>query len=665
MKYRIEIDGLRAIAVVPVVLFHAGLPGFAGGYAGVDVFFVISGFLITSLILQDLEKDRFSILAFYERRARRILPALTLVVLATTIVATFTMRPERLEEFGASVAATMFFGANIYFWRKTDYFGTAAEERPLIHMWSLAVEEQFYIVFPIVLLAIWRMYPSKSGRVLWMVVMSTAAASFGLAFFASDWRPIPNYYLPVTRAWELLAGSVVALWLKGQSPQKSRFSSLLSSFGLVLVLLSLLLIDETTPWPGPWTLMPVIGTALIVAFASNDCPTGRVLSFGPLVFVGLLSYSMYLWHQPLFAFARMLNAGHPSLFIMTTLAIATLPLSWLSWRFVELLFREPEKRNGFRRRSIFSASLISIFGLAALGLVPVVSPYAAEHIFLARASDDVIARYEMQSRATDVSAFRPEFGDSGDRCHFRYDLVTEEAEETFVSCTDNGRRAVLVTGGSHAIDLFHALRLSSDVDVLIGFARGFCRPHRRLQGPPPYTCPYEGLRELVEKYPDRIEVIIYTQAGFTFFDDYRQVSNADGLHMDLVEQVGEYLHSLSQHVPVIALGPRPILGVDPRRLSLHHPFEEQLANSQNPGTDAAMSAIDSAFAEVLERRGIPYLSHAEAIGTILPQEAMIDGTLTYRDQDHWSLYGAEIFGSRVIDTLTSAGFLQTQTSETR
>lgn len=665
MIYRKEIDGLRAIAVVPVVLFHAGLPGFAGGYAGVDVFFVISGFLITSLILNDLERDRFSLLIFYERRARRIMPALTLVAVVTAIFSAFIMRPERLEEFGASLAATIFFSANIYFWRTVDYFGTDAEERPLLHMWSLAVEEQFYIVFPVLLIAIWRVYRSNSGRVFWIVFASAAAASFALAFFASDWKPMANYYLPVTRAWELLAGSLVALWLKGQPPQKSRFSSLLASLGLALVLFAFLFIDETITWPGLWTLVPVLGAALIIAFAHSDCPTGRALSFGPLVFVGLLSYSMYLWHQPLFAFARISNANQPSLLIMTALATATLPLAWLSWRFVELPFRKPTKMGGFSRRSVFSASAVGVLGLAALGLVPIVSPNSAERMFLSRASDAMIARYEMQSKATDVSAFRQEFGDSDDLCRFRHNLVTDEAEEVFLSCTDEGERAVIITGGSHAIDLFHALRLSSDIDVLIGFSRGYCRPHRRLSGPPPHTCPYDGLSKLVAKYPDRIALIVYTQAGFTVYDDYRQVSSVGGLHMDLVEQVGEYLYTLSQFVPVVALGPRPLLGADPRRLSIRHPFEEQLTSSQSPGIDAAIHAVDAAFAEVLERREISYLSHAEAIGTILPQEAIIDGMLTYRDRDHWSLHGAKIFGSRFIDALVDADFLQTPTPKPR
>ena len=223
MIYRREVDGLRTIAVVPVVMFHAGLPGFSGGYAGVDVFFVISGFLITTLILEDLERGRFSVAHFYERRARRILPALTLVVAATTIVAALTFLPNRLEEYGASMVSTAIFAANIYFWRTTDYFGTAAEERPLLHMWSLAVEEQFYIVFPLLLLAIWRWRQGRADAILWATFLVAAVCSFVLTVVSSEWKPVANFYLPVTRAWELLTGGCVALALKGVPPATTRF----------------------------------------------------------------------------------------------------------------------------------------------------------------------------------------------------------------------------------------------------------------------------------------------------------------------------------------------------------------------------------------------------------------------------------------------------------
>ena len=201
MKYRTEIDGLRALAVVPVILFHAGFELFSGGFVGVDIFFVISGYLITSLLIEDIEKDRFSILSFYERRARRILPALFLVMLVCIPLAWTWMLPSQMQEFSHSLIAVCLFVSNILFWRETGYFGAAAEEKPLLHTWSLAVEEQYYVFFPLFLFFFWRFGKSN---VFWLVVILTACS---LALSEWAWRnaAMANFYLAPTRAWEALS----------------------------------------------------------------------------------------------------------------------------------------------------------------------------------------------------------------------------------------------------------------------------------------------------------------------------------------------------------------------------------------------------------------------------------------------------------------------------
>lgn len=656
MIYRKEVDGLRTVAVVPVVLFHAGLPGFAGGYAGVDVFFVISGFLITTLLLEDLRRDRFSVVHFYERRARRILPALTFVVAVTTLVAIWTLPPVRLGEYGASMIATALFAANVYFWRTTDYFATAAEERPLLHMWSLAVEEQFYIVFPLLLLALWRWRRGGSDALLWGTFLGMAALSFALAILAAGWKPVANFYLPVTRAWELLAGSLVALALKGAPPAAGRFTPWLAGLGLALVLTALLGIDDTTPWPGSWTMVPVAGTALILAFARADCPTGRVLGWGPMVWIGLLSYSIYLWHQPLLAFARVTTPGHPSLGLMAVLALATVPLAWVSWRFVEQPFRTRPDRGGLSRRTIFAASLAGLLGITIIGAVPVVAPRLTETLFLASLSEAALDRYRVVQAVTDPDR-RAAFDAATDgACRERFNLVTPEAEEMLLRCTEDEGRAVIVVGGSHGIDLYLALIANSEAEVVLGFSRGFCRPHRSLTGAPPHACPFEGLRDLVAAHPNRISLVIYTQAGFAVFDEERLVRDPATMQGELVAEVGDYLADLAAHVPVLALGPKPFLGVNVRRLLMGRPLEAQIAAAQDPGITAVIDAVDQRFADVMAARGIPYLSHADTIATQLPEEAVLDGMLTYQDADHWSLHGAEVFGARLVEALGANGY---------
>ena len=257
MQYRREIDGLRAVAVLPVILFHAGFGVFSGGYVGVDVFFVISGYLITSILISELEQGNFSILRFYERRARRILPALFFVMLACLPFAYMWMLPSQLEEFAQSIFAVSLFLSNWLFWSQTGYFGTAAELKPLLHTWSLAVEEQYYLLFPILLLSLWR-YGRRSvlGFVVVVALLSLLLSEWG-------WRNEPdiNFFFTFSRFWELLAGSICAFLTVGRTLKSN---NVLSAIGLAAIVVSIFAFDDNTPFPSVYALVPVVGTALII-----------------------------------------------------------------------------------------------------------------------------------------------------------------------------------------------------------------------------------------------------------------------------------------------------------------------------------------------------------------------------------------------------------------
>lgn len=349
MQYRREIDGLRAIAVLPVILFHAGFSVFSGGYVGVDVFFVISGYLITSILIIELEQDSFSILRFYERRARRILPALFFVMLACLPFAYMWMLPSQLKSLSQSLVAVVLFCTNILFWRESGYFSAAAELKPLLHTWSLAVEEQYYLIFPVFLLLVWRF---GRNRVFLSVVV---IAAFSLILSEWGWRnrPSANFYLAPTRAWELLAGSMCAFWTVGK---KQRSNNLLSACGLILIVFAIFHYDKNTPFPSVYTLAPVAGTALIILFSDKTTWVGRLLSARAFVGIGLISYSAYLWHQPIFAFARLRSLTEPNLYLMAVLIGATLLLAWATWRLVEQPFRTHANSILIARRSVFAAS---------------------------------------------------------------------------------------------------------------------------------------------------------------------------------------------------------------------------------------------------------------------------------------------------------------------
>ena len=365
-RYRPEVDGLRAVAVLAVVLFHAGL-GFPGGYIGVDVFFVISGYLITSLILGDLQQGRFTLAHFWERRARRIIPALAAVVPATLIAGWFLLLPRDYAALGKSAACQSVFGANIYFWKTTlsGYFAGAADEMPLLHTWSLAVEEQFYLIVPLVLTALFRFPGLRTRRVL----LALFGAGILVSLFASIYcvayhRSVAFYFLP-SRAWELLLGAALAIlpttWMRNHRPTRE----IVSYAGLAGILVPCFLYTGQTPFPGLAALPPCLGTALIVwgnsRVAQDTPPTslGRLLAIRPVVFVGLISYSLYLWHFPIFAFSKYYLAGEPSAlgYRMAMIALGFV-LAVVSWRFIETPFR----------RKILCARRKSVFGFAATAL---------------------------------------------------------------------------------------------------------------------------------------------------------------------------------------------------------------------------------------------------------------------------------------------------------
>jgi peptidoglycan/LPS O-acetylase OafA/YrhL len=365
MRYRREIDGLRAVAVVPVILFHAGFSVFSGGYVGVDVFFVISGYLITSILISEREDGSYSIWHFYERRARRILPALFVVMAACMPLAWLRMPPYMLEEFARSMSFAALFLSNVHFWEKTGYFALDAEMQPLLHTWSLAVEEQFYLLFPLVLICLGAFKKYRYLLVFSILgIMSLTLSEWG-------WRNYPeeNFFFTFSRFWELLAGSVCAVILSGKSVMRNDF---LAIIGLSLIVFAVFVFDDLVPFPSVYTLVPVLGTVLIILFAGNGTLTARILSWSPLVGIGLISYSAYLWHQPAFAFARLWSFEHPTQGVMLSLAAVSLGLAWLTWKFVELPFRNRENPTLPQRRTLFLGSaagiaLFVIFGAVGIG----------------------------------------------------------------------------------------------------------------------------------------------------------------------------------------------------------------------------------------------------------------------------------------------------------
>jgi len=367
MKYRPDVDGLRALAILPVILYHARL-GCPGGFVGVDVFFVISGFVICSLLLRELGDGTFSLVNFWERRVRRILPALAVVVLATLIAAYFLFLPEDFAFVGRSVAALTVLGANFFFWKQSGYFAPGSDTKPLLHTWSLAVEEQFYLLFPLFLIFLVRRRKNAGFQgIAWLALLSFGLSVAG-AYSASNQRT--TFFLLPTRAWELLLGAGLAAGrdkLHAGAPVRE----VLGWLGLALIGWPVFCYSAATRFPGLAALPPCLGAALIIFSSETKLSSaGRMLAWRPMVFVGLISYSLYLWHLPLLTFATYLSKTEPGAEVRTGLLAASLLLAVLSWQLVEKPFRQ--RRIGPQRSHIFgfagaAAGLFLLLGLAVSG----------------------------------------------------------------------------------------------------------------------------------------------------------------------------------------------------------------------------------------------------------------------------------------------------------
>ena len=366
MKYRPDIDGLRAIAVLPVFFFHVGVSGFSGGFVGVDIFFVISGFLITSIVVKDLRAGTFSFLHFYERRIRRIFPALFTVLGFSFVAASLLFLPQDFQNFSQSLAAASLSLSNFLYWQEAGYFDGPAEIKPLLHTWSLAVEEQYYVVFPLML---WVFYHYGSHR-FFVRLYIFGVLSFILSLWGVYNAPSATFYLIHTRAWELFLGGVLALRPLPLFTYH-RINDALALVGMGLIVFSVMFYDRFMPFPGAAALIPCFGAGLIIHCGRDEKSwLASVLSWKPFVFTGLISYSLYLWHWPLIIFAKYYLMRPLTAFEIFLIIVLSFGLSVFSWRFIE----KP------CRNQTFIHSRLSIFISAALLIAIAVSLGALGHL---------------------------------------------------------------------------------------------------------------------------------------------------------------------------------------------------------------------------------------------------------------------------------------------
>ena len=634
MKYRPEIDGLRALAVVPVILFHAGFELFSGGFVGVDVFFVISGYLITTKLIEDIESQRFSLVNFYERRARRIFPALFVVMFVCIPFAWMWMLPNQMKDFSQSLVAVSLFSSNILFWRESGYFDGATEEKPLLHTWSLALEEQYYVLFPIFLFLAWRY---GKNRVFWMmVVMAT------ISLLLSEWgwrnKPNANFFLAPTRAWELLAGSISVFFVQKQGVQKNNFLALL---GLTAIIFSIFAYDETTPYPSLYTLVPVLGVVLLVLYADKETLVTKLLSTKMFVGIGLISYSAYLWHQPLFAYSTVIGIDEAQ-WVRIVLILLILPIAYLSWRYVEAPFRD---RARFTRNKIFVLSFISLSMFVAVGI--------AGHL-----------SNGFQYRHTPTAHYQliqtPEIFNI--ECLDRYPIFAN-----FSTCRASSfnEPTIALIGDSHSLDLYEAFGASYSDDTVINLGAWGCFPFVNNENFEKNDCRDKQI-QLINFLQTNTQIHTIILSGYWGylasggFDTNRigwrlhsNISEADA--ESFIENATDFLTNLdNEYIRLVIVEGVPDLDFNPvecgdvgffRFVKTNCTMSYESFIERKSQVDSVMRRLTNIFSEVDYVRTEHIFCSEESCSSLINNETL------YRDGDHLSRIGANLVVNELVKTL--------------
>ncbi|WP_445288928.1 acyltransferase family protein [Variovorax atrisoli] len=558
-KYRPDIDGLRAIAVGSVLAYHAFPSLLPGGFIGVDIFFVISGFLITTILLQSLAAGDFSYRDFYARRIRRIFPALVLVLLATLAFGWYVLLPGEFSQLGKQTTGGAAFFANLVFLGEAGYFDATAETKPLLHLWSLGIEEQFYIFWPLLLGLAWR----KRWPIL-RVTLAVATVSFLVNVLTVQPHRAAAFYSPLSRAWELMAGGLLAVMQlqaaaaagQGQAGGRVWKKHLQSIVGIALIVLGLFMTRSTKAFPGWWALLPVLGAASCIAAGPGGVLNKYLLSNRVMVWIGLISYPLYLWHWPLLSYARIVTGGEPPLQLRIVLVVASIVLAWATYRFLER----------FVKLHLSQAMLRGLAGAgAALALAGVI-------VFLGTPTP----RHDSPALQAVADATREDN---------YYDGFEEAAlGDQFVYRAGSGKRNVLLIGDSHveqyAPRALELVRTQPDKARTIYFAtKGSCPPVPGLFSGLDTGCDERRTAVLELALKPEIDSVVlgacwscyFTGAGPTvnyFVDDRKAVHpfiGGDGIEQSL-RSLGEVLKRLSAVKPVYLVLGNPVgMDFDPLR----------------------------------------------------------------------------------------------------
>jgi len=637
LNYRKEIDGLRSVAVLPVIFFHLNIDSFTGGYLGVDIFFVISGYLITTIIYLELTDSTFNILNFYERRIRRIVPVLTTVILFTLPLSWYLMIPSEFKEYLLSIFSTILFFSNILFWNQSDYFDNPSEFKPLLHTWSLSIEEQFYFFLPLVLLFLYKYFKNQIIKTFIVIFF----LSYFLAIYSSFHYESANFYLLPTRIWELLSGSISGLILIRYANYKDKIfknkNNLITTFGFTLILFSFYFFDSSTKHPGLSTLLPVFGTVLIILSTPNNGIISRFLSLRFMVYIGLLSYSLYLWHVPLITFIKIYKQSD-LLFTDKIIAfLLTVFLSIISYNLIEKKFKN---KNLFTSKQIFINFFISVFLLMGISSTLYFTDIFTNNIEN-KLDDDSRYLYKLALEHTNTDTLLTRYDNN--ECKFFSLKLDEQFIERFDNCIESqNEKAVILLGDSHAMNLHNIAYLSTNSNFFVTIANGGSRIKLNDNE---YS--FKEISEFIQKNQTNIEKVYYHQSGSYLIEDYKgRVDSAEvyksnktySIKKSYINLNFQFLSSLP--VKTIWIGAFLESRQDFVRKIISGKKEFEIPNSHK----LLFNELDQAILSINNKK-VLYVPF-DQVYELKTDEIFIGSCLLYRDGDHLSLCAEEYIGNR-------------------
>jgi peptidoglycan/LPS O-acetylase OafA/YrhL len=649
LSYRADIDGTRAIAVLAVILYHAGLKTFSGGYVGVDIFFVISGYLITTIILREINENKFSLLQFYERRIRRIFPALFTVLLITVFVSYIFFDKNEFSDFGKTLVSATLFSSNILFWTQSGYFEGPAAIKPLLHTWSLAVEEQYYIFFPILLVFLARHVRPKIVAIL----LGLALLSFLLNVYSLSRDPSGAFYLAHLRVWELLIGSLVALKIV-PAKLNPRILNILSLLGLGMLGVAIFLYTNETPFPGVAAVLPTLGTALLI-FSGIESETlvGKILSVRPLVFIGQISYSLYLWHWPAIVFAKYYAIIELKTLEMAAIVLGIFILSILSWHFIEKPFRQ---RSFIRTSGVFAYAGMAMALTIAMG----------SFIYF---SGGIPGRFPSKQAAVDVE------WQNWSKCGLDIDALPSHLDLCEIGKNANpSLPAFLLWGDSHARALATSIQISASqagASGVIAYTSG-CSPLLGVDRKGRHSCSdfNEVMINYVRDHPNLDTIILASRWALsaegtrykneegkgvllvnTLTGPVKTDTNASLFNAGLDETV-RALVKMGRKVVLITEVPE--IGYDvPSAFSIAERTGRDLNKIIAPSLNeyrARNANVSLALASAARDAAVQIVDPSKVLCANKTCLVVADGLALYRDDDHLSTYGAEYI-AKIFDSI--------------